>query len=106
MKPDQKVVEDAVNRIVTSVHPLSIFLFGSAVRGEMGPDSDLDFLVIVPDGADRIVTTQKLHRQLRGLGHAKDIVVVEQRDVDAYRDNPYLIIHTALTQGKEIYRAA
>ena len=33
-----------------AVHPLRIILFGSAARGEMGADSDLDVLVVMPDG--------------------------------------------------------
>lgn len=35
-----------------AVHPLRIILSGSAVRGEMTPGSDLDVLVVMPDGID------------------------------------------------------
>jgi predicted nucleotidyltransferase len=31
------------------LRPDAIFLFGSHARGDAGPDSDLDFLVVVPD---------------------------------------------------------
>jgi predicted nucleotidyltransferase len=30
-------------------HPIKIYLFGSIARGDAGPDSDLDFCVVVPD---------------------------------------------------------
>ncbi len=89
-----------------TVHPLRIVLFGSAARGEMGPNSDLDTLVVMPGECDRLEVTKTLIRRLRGLGCAKDIVVVRQSDVEQYGDNPYLIIHTALSEGKELYHAA
>ena len=106
MNPDPKLLEELVRRIVASVGPLRIFLFGSAARGDMGPDSDVDVLVVMPDGHDRLATAKKLHRQTRGLPWAVDIVVTLQSDVKMYGENPYLVIHTALTEGKEIYRAA
>lgn len=100
------LVAEAVRRITEEAHPLRVVLFGSAVRGDMGPDSDLDFLVVMPDDADRLAVAYRLHRCLRGLGCAKDIVVVLDSEVAAQRDNPSMIIHTALTEGKEVYRAA
>src|SRR5713101_3036301 len=41
-KPDPAIVADIVERIVRAASPEKIVLFGSAARGEMGPDSDLD----------------------------------------------------------------
>ena len=103
MHPDPQVVDEIVGRIVDAVQPLRIVLFGSAARGEMGPDSDLDILVVMPDGSDRLATAATLHRRLRGLRCAKDIVVVVQSDVELLADNRYRVIHTALTQGRELY---
>src|SRR5713101_2437398 len=103
MNPDPAIVEELVRRMVEAVHPLRIVLFGSAARGEMGPNSDLDTLVVMPNDSDCFEVTQLLIRRLRGLGCAKDIVVVRQADVEQYGDNPYLIIHTALTEGRELY---
>jgi len=37
---------DIVRRVVEAAQPDKIILFGSAARGEMGPDSDIDLLVI------------------------------------------------------------
>lgn len=106
MSEDAELVNDAVQRMVNGVHPRKIVLFGSAARGEAGPHSDLDFLVIMADGHDRTETTYAIFKSLRGLGRASDIIVVLESDVVSWGDNPYLIIHTALTQGREVYRAA
>jgi hypothetical protein len=37
-----------VKRIVKKFHPQQIILFGSHARGEAGPDSDVDLLVVLP----------------------------------------------------------
>ncbi|MEW6358315.1 MAG: nucleotidyltransferase domain-containing protein [Planctomycetota bacterium] len=102
----QEIIEELVQRIVRTVHPLRIVLFGSAARSQMGPDSDLDVLVVMPDGAHRRQTAQTIYRGLMGLGMAKDIVVVTESDVRQYGDNPSLVLCPALREGKEIYRAA
>ena len=106
MRPDASLLDELVRRIVESVHPLLITLFGSAARGEMGPYSDLDVLVVMPDGCDCLAVTQTLHCRLSDLGTAKDIVVAQARDVVEHGRNPYLIIHRALSEGKELYHAA
>jgi len=87
------------------VHPLRILLFGSAAAGRMDEHSDLDVLVIMPDGTHRRRAAQQIYLGLQGLGIAKDIVVATPRDIEEYGNNPSLILYPALTQGKEIYRA-
>lgn len=47
-----------------------------------------------------------LHQALSNLGVAKDLVVVQASDVERHCSNPYLIIHSALSEGRELYRAA
>jgi predicted nucleotidyltransferase len=105
MSPDPAILNELVHRVVETVHPLRIILFGSAARGEMGPNSDLDTLVVVEGEGDCRALAKILARRLRGLGCATDVLVVSQADVEKYADNPYLVLHTALTEGKELYRA-
>jgi predicted nucleotidyltransferase len=105
MKPNEQKLQELTERIVDAVHPLRIILFGSAARGEMGPNSDLDVLVVMPDGVHRRKTGQLIYRHLRGFGFAKDIVVVTQSDIKKHRANPYLIIKPALDEGRELYHA-
>ena len=106
MKPDSQLLDEIVRRIVARVRPRRIVLFGSAARGEMGPNSDLDLLVEMPNDADRLSTAKSLYRALRGLGCAKDILVVLESDVELLRDNPYRVIYRALREGRELYHAA
>ena len=43
------VLTEVVRRLVEAYSPERIYLFGSVARGEAGPDSDYDIMVIVPD---------------------------------------------------------
>ena len=105
MQPDPRVVDRMIQTVVASVQPLRIILFGSAARGEMGPDSDLDVLVVMPPGTHRRKTAQQLYRQIRGLGVPFDIVVATSEDLDVHRSNPGLIYQTILREGTEVYVA-
>lgn len=100
-----ELLSDLVRRVVETVHPQRILLFGSAARGQMGPHSDLDVLVVMPDGVHRRRTAQALYRSLSGLGIAKDIVVATEGDLRLYGDNPGMVLLPALAEGMEIYRA-
>lgn len=102
----QEVLDDVVRRIVETAHPRRIILFGSAARGSMGPNSDLDLLVVMPDGTHRRHAAADIFRSLRGIGLPKDIVVVTDRDVREHRHNPSLVLRAALEEGIELYVAA
>jgi predicted nucleotidyltransferase len=105
-KPDDRLLGELVNRTVAAAHPVRIILFGSAARGAMGPDSDLDLLVVVRDGVHRRRAAQAIYKSLRGIGFAKDVVVVTESDIRQYGKNPSLVLCPALSQGKEIYHVA
>ena len=60
----EKEIENITTQIVQKYGPEKIILFGSAARGDMGLDSDADFLVIKGQtpyyGADRIRELSRL----------------------------------------------
>jgi len=90
---------------VDAAHPLRIILFGSAARGEMGLDSDVDVLVVMPDGTPRRETSRFLHTQLFGIPFGVDILVTTPEHLERHRDNIGLIYRSILAEGKEIYAA-
>jgi predicted nucleotidyltransferase len=99
----QRQTADLVKRIVASVHPQRIILFGSCVRGEAGRHSDIDVLVEAPEGAHRRRTAQAIYRGLLGSGLPVDVVVATPSDLDKYGDSPALIYREALREGRELY---
>jgi len=94
-----------VQRVVETFHPLRIVLFGSAVRGQAGKDSDIDLLVIMPEGTLRLETAEKLHMKMFGIPAAVDFLVATPSDLERNRDNIGLIYRTILQEGKELYAA-
>ena len=104
-KADKRVLDEMVQRIIKTVNPRRIILFGPASRGEMGPDSDLDVMIVMPDGVHRRRTAQMIYKGLSGLGCAKDVVVVTESDIRDHGDNPSLVLYPALQQGTELYHA-
>jgi predicted nucleotidyltransferase len=99
---EQKDLDEIVRRIVEVATPDRIILFGSAARGEMGPHSDVDLLV-VKSGAHRRRLAQAIYRRLIGVRYAVDVIVVTPEDIEKYKDSFALVIEPALREGKVVY---
>lgn len=103
-KPNPAILADIVKRIVEAAAPEKIVLFGSAARGAMGPDSDLDLLVIKGGKFNRHRVTTAIYRNLSGA-IGVDAVVVTPEEVERYRDTHCLVICPAMREGKIVYEA-
>ena len=104
-KAFQEQLDEIIRRIVAVAQPEKIILFGSAARGEIGPDSDVDLLVIKPGDFHHGRLTEEIYMHLFGVGQAVDIVIVTPDEVERYRDNAALVIRPALAEGKVVYAA-
>jgi predicted nucleotidyltransferase len=102
---NKKSLREIIRRIVKVAAPEKIILFGSAARGQMGPNSDLDLLVIKRGKFHRGRLTEKIYMNLFGVGQAVDVVVVTSDDVQRYGDCFALVIYPALREGKVVYAA-
>ena len=109
MKKNKKlaraVLQDIVRRIVEVARPEKIVLFGSAARGEMGPNSDVDLLVIKGGKFNRGRLTTSIYRNLANTDAAVDVIVVTPDEVDRYRNSHCLVICPAMKEGKVVYAA-
>ena len=101
LKPS--VLRDIVRRVVDAARPERIILFGSAARDEMGPNSDVDLLVVKRGRFNRRRVAAKIYQRLYGAEAAVDVVVVTPEDVRRYRDAPCLVIFPALREGRVVY---
>ncbi len=100
-----KILKEIVRRIVEVAGPERIILFGSAARGETGPNSDVDLLVIKRGKFHQGELTGEIYMNLHGVGQAVDIILVTPEQVERYRNTHFLVIAPALREGKEIYHA-
>ena len=105
MAPDPELLDEVVRRIVEVADPEKIILFGSAARGEMNRHSDLDVLVI-KRGMHRRRLAGRIHRNLRDLGAAVDVVVATPEDMDRYGDVHAFVLKPALLEGSVVYDTA
>jgi len=98
-KPDPRVLEEIVRRVVAVAAPERIFIFGSAARGEMGPNSDIDLLVVKAGDYHRGRLTEEIYMGLFGVGAPVDVVVATPEDVERYRDCHAAVLAPALSEG-------
>ena len=96
---------EIVKRIVAVASPRQIILFGSAARGQLGPTSDLDILV-VKDGAGRRALAQQIYGRMRGIEIGLDIIVATSEDLERFKNSPTVVIGQALKEGTVIYDEA
>jgi predicted nucleotidyltransferase len=106
VKPVPDPIEETVRRLVDAYRPERIYLFGSHARGESGPDSDLDFLVIVPDDAPPERRRSRLaYEALRGTGIAADILVWPRSYFESRRAVPASLSATVAKEGRLLHVA-
>jgi predicted nucleotidyltransferase len=97
---------EIVRRVTEIAQPDRIILFGSAARGQMSPDSDVDLLVVKSGVQHRRRLAQQIHRNFFGLGVAIDVIVVSPEDLARQKDSVGTIVSPALAEGHEIYAQA
>jgi hypothetical protein len=103
---DDPVLPEVVRRLVEVYHPLRIYLFGSAARGDAGPDSDYDIMVILPDVAPQhLGRGSPGYRALRGTGVAADVQVWPQGDFNSQLHLKASFPSTIVREGKLLYGA-
>lgn len=105
LERDPKLAE-VVRRLVEAYEPDEVYLFGSVARGEAGPDSDYDLLLVVPDDAPPERRGSRLaYDVLWEVGTAADVVVWSRRAFDRRSRVPASLPATVLREGKRVHAA-
>jgi uncharacterized protein len=100
----QEAIEEITRRLVEYYHPARIYLFGSEARGDAGPDSDLDFCVVLPDDAPESLYRPGIHRALWSVGTAADIIRFPLGDFEARAAHVVSSLPaTVLREGRLLY---
>jgi uncharacterized protein len=103
MTVDETLLSNAIARIVESIHPERIILFGSQARGTADERSDLDLLIIARFRGKRREVVGDLYWELRDSGLAVDIILMTQEEFESEREIPGTIARPAYLEGKIIY---
>ena len=99
-------LQEVLQRLVEAYRPERIYLFGSHARGDAGPHSDLDLLVVVPDDAPPEHRRSRLaYEALGGTGTAADVLVCTRSYFDARRHLKASLPGTVLREGRLLHHA-
>lgn len=103
---DDPVLAEIVRRLVAVYQPERVYLFGSHARGDTGPDSDYDILVVVPDDASLERRGGRLgYQALRGTATATDVVVMTRGYFDWMLGAAASLPATVVREGRTLYAA-
>ena len=93
-------LEAALNAVTARYDPDQVILFGSAARGTMTPDSDIDLMVIKPeyDPAGRMRVTK-----IRAGGESVDVVELGPRTAEKKRMTAGSVERNALHEGMTVH---
>jgi uncharacterized protein len=97
------LLEEITRRILAVSAPEQIILFGSYARGEVGPDSDLDLLVVEEGVETPRRESVRLRHALRGLLVPIDVIVATPQHIERHRDTIGLIYGPAVREGIVLY---
>jgi len=96
-------IQVMAERIVRAYDPVKIILFGSHARGEAGPESDIDLLVVLPEVANKRQAAVAIRRAFTDLPVPKDIVVTTPEEIARRGDVVGTVLRPALREGKVLY---
>lgn len=100
--PSEFDIKNTVERVVAEVSPVRVVLFGSAARGEMRDGSDVDLMVVMPDGTRRLDVAKRLY----GLGIPRvDFVVATPELLERWDGSLGLVYRDIADEGRELYAA-
>ena len=103
----EEAIREITRRLVEACQPVRVYLFGSAARGDAGPDSDLDFLVVVADDApEDVIRGGRLYQVLRGISHAADVIPWRRTDFEGRATHVVASLPaTVVREGRLLYDA-
>ena len=83
-KLNEDIIRQIIEKIVSTVKPEEIILFGSYVYGTLHKNSDIDLLVIKSGVKSKIEEYTKIRRSLRGIRFPFDIIVITPEEYEFY----------------------
>jgi predicted nucleotidyltransferase len=102
-----QMARDIIDATVGAVAPERIVLFGSRARGDAGPDSDLDLLVVSRNPFTPQHTRQgelrRIRQALRPFRLPVDVLLYSRNEVETWRQSPNHVIARSLREGMTVY---
>lgn len=104
--PRDPLLAEIVRRLANVYQPERIYLFGSTARGDAGPDSDYDLMILVPDDAPPGRKNPEAgYLAVEGLGRSGDFIVWTRGRFEGRAHLRASLPATVLREGKLLYAA-
>jgi predicted nucleotidyltransferase len=101
---DRCALARIIERLVEAYQPDCIYLFGSKARGDCGPDSDFDLMVVVPQTAEPgYRLAQQAHSLLWDIGTAADVLVWSKYAFESRLHLKASLPATIVREGRLLY---
>ncbi len=99
-------IREMVKRIVSRFDPEKVILFGSYARGDAGPDSDVDLLIVMPVSGSKREKAIEIGVALHDIRLPKDLIVTTPEEFEWRKDTIGTIEWPAWREGKVVYARA
>ncbi len=99
----RKQIREMVKRIVRQFRPEKIILFGSQARGQAGPDSDVDLLIVMDVKGSKRHKAVEIGVELGDIPISKDIIVTTPEEFAWRKDIVGTIERPAYKEGEVLY---
>ena len=99
----ETTIRDMADIIARRFHPLKIYLFGSFATGKATRNSDVDLLVVMPDGTNPHEEAIRIGAALARIPLPKDVVVTTPVEIKRRGHVVTSALRSALREGRLLY---
>jgi len=96
-------IREMVKRIVKQFDPEKIILFGSHARGDAGPDSDVDLLIVMQVEGSKFEKIVEIGVAIDDIPIPSDVIVTTPEDFEWRSKQAGTIERPAFLEGKVLY---
>jgi predicted nucleotidyltransferase len=100
---EQEALDGLVQRLVSALDPMAIWLFGSRARGTHRPDSDFDLVVVAKPGAAWAEDFDAVYLPTMGTGLSRDIVPYDSEVFEAACGLATSFARRVVEEGRRVY---
>jgi uncharacterized protein len=99
-----QALDEVVHRLVETLNPVAIYLFGSRARGAASPHGDFDLMVVTrSEDGEAGYDYARAYAPLIGRGIACDVLPVPAPDFLEDKDDPTSLCFAAAHHGTKVY---
>ena len=104
MTAQQLIPEELLNSVVAHFDPQRVIVFGSVARGEAGPDSDIDLVVVLDDNTPlEMLGAQSVYEARKNYASAVDILPCRASVLNEQARAKGSFADTVLREGVTVY---